>query len=273
MGIARRDLQSPPPSLDQTSWANEQRRWNTDLDQDREQPRLGASTRKTVELTIQQPWYQFARADPGPPGNGYRLLLPLKTRSDAYQKTLYFCVSALNFGCAKKISLSASENRSLQSRICPNTLSSRETSALNFFRCSRFSGSATTPKKSSYAENKFLAIDVSMPCSLTARATMSRGVLPTRCKICSWRCNKFRTRVAFMSRSSLEILACSFSSRLQLKHVTRPETKISFRDMLSFAFLRPQPSPPRSRCLLAKSTAMVRQNLTMSFSRNLGTLN
>ena len=60
-------------------------------------------------------------------------------------------------------------------------------------------------------------------------------------------------------------------SRFALKQTSSPDAKISFRDMRNLAFRKPQPLPARSRCLLAKSTAIVLQNRTMSFRRKRGT--
>ena len=66
--------------------------------------------------------------------------------------------------------------------------------------------------------------------------------------------------------------SCSFCGSIMTRNGSCYRCMSCGSTIRSLALRSPQPSPPRSRCLLAKSTAMVLQNRTMSFSRNRGTL-
>jgi len=165
------------------SWADEQRRGNTDLAATLERPQPKALAPRAGGLTVQPQWHRSGQASRARPENGCRRQLRWRTQSDAYQNTPYFRVSGPSWPLLKNISSRASENRPLNARTSLNIGSVREASARRLFNLARFSGSPTNPKNSSYAENNFSAIAAFMPYSFTAIATMSRGVWRTYCRI------------------------------------------------------------------------------------------
>ena len=164
-----------------------------------------------------------------------------------------------NWEFSKKTWSRVCSNSSLISLTCLNVGSVLESAARSFSSASRDFLSLRTFRNSAYAPNNSRAMVFETPLPLHCVGQDLQRCQP----------DLFPNLI-----HQIQLCITFFSGNLFLQGCVQIAAKTNEQpgsENQSFALRKPQPAPARSLCLLAKSTAMARQNRTMSFRTNRGT--